>query len=54
MELKVMLAQLLLDYEFYYPEERATRPKNIYFELGIIPDPSVKLVFRRRTEKSGA
>jgi hypothetical protein len=49
MELKVMLAQILLGYDFKYPPDITTRPKDLLFELGVMP-PSVDLVFKKRTD----
>jgi hypothetical protein len=48
MELKVMLAHVILNYDIAFPSGISERPKNIYFDNMCVPDPSANLVFRRR------
>jgi hypothetical protein len=50
MQLKMLLAYILLNYDFHFPNGVTTRPENITFDAGIIPDPKAKLVFKRRTQ----
>lgn len=47
MELKVILAQLLLNYDFSLPPNTA-RPKNFTFNTAVVPDTEAKIEFRRR------
>ncbi|KAF8658273.1 hypothetical protein AX16_002049 [Volvariella volvacea WC 439] len=50
-ELKVMLAHILLNYDFRFVPKRPVRPKNLVFNGAILPDPKVHLVFTpRKTE----
>jgi len=48
MELKIMLAHILLHYDISYPPGIIRRPKNIIFNGAIIPDPKARLVFTPR------
>ncbi|KAF9452383.1 cytochrome P450 [Macrolepiota fuliginosa MF-IS2] len=48
MELKMMLAHLLLNFDISYPEGMNTRPKNAFFDGAIIPNPKAKLLFKAR------
>ena len=49
-EIKIIMAYLLLHYEFKFPDEVTERPKNLNFELQSAPDPNVKVLFRRRKD----
>ncbi|KAI9926545.1 hypothetical protein ASPWEDRAFT_119143 [Aspergillus wentii DTO 134E9] len=46
-EIKIIMAHLLMDYEFQYPEG-ATRPRNLTADENLYPDPSARLLMRRR------
>ncbi|KAI5992046.1 cytochrome P450 [Pisolithus marmoratus] len=46
-ELKTMLAHILTSYDVKF-EDRVSRPDNIHWELQILPDPTVRVMFRRR------
>jgi hypothetical protein len=48
MELKVMLAHLLLNYDFSFPQGVTERPKNLTIYSAVIPDTKAKLVFTPR------
>ncbi|KAF9012312.1 cytochrome P450 [Cyathus striatus] len=48
MELKIMLAHILLTYDVSYSPSIKERPKNIIFNGAIVPDPKVKMVFTPR------
>jgi len=48
MELKIMLAHILLEYDVSYPAGVTERPKNVVFNGAIIPDTKALLVFRPR------
>lgn len=48
MELKIMLAHILLEYDISYPAGVTERPKNVVFNGAIIPDTKALLVFRPR------
>ena len=50
MQLKIVIAYILLNYDFHFPNGVTARPDNILFDAGIIPDPKAKLVFKRRTQ----
>jgi len=47
-ELKLMLAHILLEYDISYPTGVTERPKNVVFNGAIIPDTKALLVFRPR------
>ncbi|KAH9485405.1 Cytochrome P450 monooxygenase 151 [Psilocybe cubensis] len=47
-ELKIMLAHILLEYNISYPHKVNERPRNIIFNGAIIPDSKARLVFKRR------
>ena len=51
-EIKMLLSHLLLEYEFKYPEGKG-RPKNMTADENIYPDPSARLLIRKRTEENG-
>ena len=51
MELKLMLAHIMLEYDVSYPPGITTRPKNVFFDNAIMPDPKAHLVFKRRPAK---
>lgn len=46
-EIKIIMAHLLIEYEFQYPEG-ATRPRNLTADENLYPDPSARLLMRRR------
>jgi hypothetical protein len=48
MELKMMLAHIILSFDVQYPEGIRTRPKNRTFDGAIIPDTQTKLIFKAR------
>ncbi len=50
-ELKAVVAYILLHYDLKLPGD-GTRPKNVYTARGILPDPSAKVLFRKRKRKS--
>ncbi|TFK75442.1 cytochrome P450 [Pluteus cervinus] len=52
MELKVMVAHILLKYNFKYTEPRTVRPKNLQFNGAVVPDPKVHMTFWEREEVS--
>ncbi|KDR75911.1 hypothetical protein GALMADRAFT_68551 [Galerina marginata CBS 339.88] len=52
MELKLMLAHILLEYDISFPPPITQRPKNLTFNGAIIPDPKAHLVFKPRKAKS--
>ncbi|KAI6042740.1 cytochrome P450 [Pisolithus marmoratus] len=47
-ELKTMLAHILTSYDVKF-EDRVSRPISMHWELHILADPTVKVMFRRRT-----
>lgn len=47
MVLKIILAQLLLNYDLSLPPNTA-RPKSITFNTAVVPDPEAKIEFRHR------
>ncbi|GLB37078.1 putative cytochrome p450 [Lyophyllum shimeji] len=48
MELKIMLAHILLNYDISFPPGVTARPANITFNGAIIPDSKAQMVFTRR------
>lgn len=46
-ELKAMLAYIVVNYDLQIPNE-GPRPENIYFGANVIPNPSGKVMFRKR------
>ena len=51
MELKVMLAHLLLNYDISFPAGITERPKNVMIHIGVLPDSKAKLVFTPRVSR---
>jgi len=51
MELKLMLAHIILEYDLSYPPGITTRPKYKVFNGAIFPDQNAHLVFNRRSTK---
>lgn len=47
-ELKIMLAHMLLEYDISYPPTVTQRPKNMVFNGAVIPDSKARLLFKRR------
>ncbi|KAI6016773.1 cytochrome P450 [Pisolithus microcarpus] len=47
-ELKTMLAYILMSYDVKF-EDRVSRPTSIHWDLNVIADPTVRVVFRKRT-----
>lgn len=47
-ELKVLLAFIIINYDFKLAGSRMERPDNIYFLDAVIPDPTARLLFKRR------
>ncbi|KAF9566781.1 cytochrome P450 [Agrocybe pediades] len=48
MELKIMLAHIILHYDVSYPGPITQRPENIIFNGAIVPDPKARLLFTPR------
>ena len=48
MELKVMLATILLNWDVSLPERVKERPKNMAFGVAVMPPPKAELVFTKR------
>lgn len=46
-EIKVVIAYLLLNYDFKFPEGQ-TRPENLAFELQSAPNPSATVLLKKR------
>ncbi|PQE15271.1 cytochrome p450 protein [Rutstroemia sp. NJR-2017a BVV2] len=46
-QLKLVLAMFLRDYDLSFPEDRKSRPGNIFFDEMILPDKTQKLNVRR-------
>ncbi|KAI6159827.1 cytochrome P450 [Pisolithus thermaeus] len=47
-ELKTMLAHILISYDVKF-EDRVSRPTSIHWDLNVIADPTVRVMFRKRT-----
>jgi len=54
MELKLMLAHILLEYDVSYPPPITERPKNATFNGAIIPDTKAHLIFKPRSIKNSS
>ncbi|KAL5425799.1 hypothetical protein PMIN05_011857 [Paraphaeosphaeria minitans] len=48
-EIKMVMAHILLNYDFKFEPGRVERPANLAFELQNAPDPSIKVLFKRRS-----
>ncbi|KAI0099189.1 cytochrome P450 [Nemania sp. FL0031] len=48
-EIKIILAHLILHYDFEYPVGQ-TRPRNLFADENIYPDPAARLMMRERTD----
>jgi hypothetical protein len=48
MELKIMVAHILLRYDVSLPPGAISRPKNIIFNGAIVPDPKAHLILTPR------
>ena len=48
-EIKIIMAHLLMAYEFKYPPGQS-RPKNLTADENLYPDPSARLMIRKRKE----
>ncbi|KAK2605969.1 hypothetical protein QQS21_003595 [Conoideocrella luteorostrata] len=51
-EIKLILSNLLLEYDFKYPDGK-TRPENTSVDEFLFPDPTTSLLIRRREESTG-
>ncbi|RYP17317.1 hypothetical protein DL765_004608 [Monosporascus sp. GIB2] len=49
-EIKLILARLIRQYDFKFPEGK-TRPLNMYADENVFPDPEGRIVMRRRKEE---
>ncbi|KAI2636616.1 cytochrome P450 [Xylaria nigripes] len=47
-QIKIILAYILSHYDIRFGDDVVERPKNIMFEVNVLADPSVKVLFRRR------
>jgi cytochrome P450 len=47
-EVKLILARLLSQYEFQFPERIQSRPKNLYADENVFPDPNANVMIRIR------
>lgn len=48
-EIKLILARLLSQYEFRFPDGQG-RPLNMYADENVFPDPKARIMMRRRRE----
>ncbi|KAJ7123770.1 cytochrome P450 [Mycena epipterygia] len=48
LKIKVILAELLLNYDLAFPEGASTTPKPFAFNIFTVPNPTAKLVFAKR------
>lgn len=46
--MKVLLGHLLAEYDMRFEDPNAARPKDILSGAALIPDPNVKILFRKR------
>jgi phosphotransferase system HPr-like phosphotransfer protein len=54
MELKMMLAHIILNFDIHYPKGIHTRPQNKLFDAAIIPDTRARLIFKARSKESNS
>ena len=47
-EIKMIMAYLLMHYDFKFPDERKFRPPSLTFETQNVPDHKATLLFKRR------
>ncbi|KAH9923131.1 cytochrome P450 [Epithele typhae] len=47
-ELKVLIAYIILNYDFKLAAGATTRPENLYIDDSVVPNPTVEIMFRRR------
>ena len=47
-EIKAILCHILMNYDIKFPDTVTERPRNIFFETAIMPDPTQKVLLRRR------
>ena len=47
-EMKLILAHVVLNYDIKFENGRVVRPLNKHFKATCIPDPTIKLLFRKR------
>ena len=47
-EIKAILCHLLMNYDIRFSDAVKERPRNIFFETAIMPDPTQKVLLRRR------
>ena len=50
-ELKALLAYLVVSYDFKI-EGDGPRPSNVYFAESVVPNPTAKVMFRKRSTAS--
>lgn len=48
-EIKIALCHLLLEYEWKLAD--GVRPKTFFYRMAMVPDPTAKVLFRRRQEE---
>jgi len=48
-EIKMIMAYLLLNYDFEFPEGQTERPASLPFETQYLPNPSAKVLLRKRS-----
>ena len=49
-ELKAMLAHIVMNYDVQFVGGSRERPENIFFGQSVTPNPTVKVMFRRRVD----
>lgn len=47
-ELKLILAYLLIKYDFKFADDSKSRPQNVHFGINVLPNPRGQIVFRKR------
>ncbi|KAI1433455.1 cytochrome P450 [Xylaria sp. CBS 124048] len=50
-EIKLVLARLISQYDFQFPERSTSRPDNMYADENVFPDPNAKVMMRLREGK---
>jgi cytochrome P450 len=49
-QIKIILAYMLSHYDFMFEDGVVGRPKNIMFEVNVLADPTVKVLFKKCAE----
>ncbi|KAJ7026339.1 cytochrome P450 [Mycena alexandri] len=54
LKIKVILCEILLNYDVAFPQGASTTPKPFAFNVFTVPNPTARLVFKKRKVQNGA